>query len=85
MVSVRTSPNLYNYRFPARISLRLQRRQEGQPAGVRDIAWRAQVRLTHRYRRLTARGLQQNKVCVATARELVGFIWSISQQITISN
>lgn len=73
----------WNYRFPARISLQLQKRQEGQPAAIRDIAWRAQSRLSHRYRRLTLRGLQHNKVCVAIARELAGFIWSIGQQITI--
>jgi transposase len=75
----------WNYRFPARISLPLQKRQEGQPAAVRDIAWRAQLRLTHRYRRLTARGLQYNKICVAIARELAGFIWSIAQQVTIGS
>jgi len=75
----------WNYRFPARISLRLQRRQEQQPAAVRDIAWRAQLRLHHRYRRLTARALQPNKVCVAIARELVGFIWSIGQQVIVSH
>ena len=74
----------WNYRFPARISLPLQRRQEGQPAAIRDIAWRAQLRLTQRYRRLSARGLQHNKVCVAIARELAGFVWSIGQQITVS-
>jgi len=73
----------WSYRFPARIGRNLQVRQEGQGAVIRDIAWRAQVRLAHRYRRLTARGLQQNKVCVAIARELAGFIWSIGQQITV--
>jgi transposase len=73
----------WNYRFPARITTVLQKRQEGQPAVVRDIAWRAQLRLNHRYRRLTARGLQHNKACVAIARELAGFIWSVGQQITI--
>jgi transposase len=73
------------YRFPARIGRGLQSRQEGQTATVRDIAWRAQVRLTHRYRRPCESGLQHNKVCVAIARELLGFIWSISQQITIAN
>lgn len=75
----------WNYRFPPRISRGLQIRQEGQPAAVRDIAWKAQVRLTHRYRRLTARGLQHNKVCVAIARELLGFIWSIGQQVKIAH
>jgi transposase len=73
----------WNYRYPARISARLQRRQENQSATVRDIAWRAQLRLNHRYRRLSARGLQHNKTCVAIARELAGFVWSIGQQITI--
>jgi len=73
----------WNYRYPARISERLQKRQENQSAAVRDIAWRAQLRLNHRYRRLTARGLQNNKTCVAIARELAGFVWSIGQQITI--
>jgi transposase len=75
----------WNYRFPARISLPLQKRQEGQPAAIRDIAWRAQLRLTQRYRRLTARGLQHNKVCVAIARELAGFVWSIGQQVTVGS
>ena len=35
----------WNYRFPARISRVLQVRQEGQPKAVREIAWRAQLRL----------------------------------------
>tara|TARA_R110002072_G_scaffold274624_1_gene435455 strand:- start:518 stop:1624 length:1107 start_codon:yes stop_codon:yes gene_type:complete len=72
----------WNYRFPARISRALQVRQEGQPVAVRDIAWRAQLRLCHRYRRLSARGLQHNKVCVAIARELLGFVWDIGQQVS---
>lgn len=75
----------WNYRFPARISVPLQKRQEGQPAVIRDIAWRAQLRLTQRYRRLSARGLQHNKVCVAIARELAGFVWSIGQQVTVGS
>jgi hypothetical protein len=38
--------------------------------------------LCHRYRRLNARGVQHNKVCVAIARELLGFIWDIGQHTT---
>jgi transposase len=71
----------WNYRYPARISRTLQVRQEGQPAAVRDIAWRAQLRLCNRYRRLSARGVQHNKVCVAIARELLGFVWDIGQRV----
>jgi hypothetical protein len=61
----------------------LQKRQEQQPADIRSIAWRAQLRLNHRYRKLSARGVQHNKICVAIARELAGFVWSIGQQVTI--
>jgi len=75
----------WSYRFPPRITLPLQKRQEQQPAAIRAIAWRAQLRLNHRYRRLSARGLPQNKICVAIARELAGFIWSIGQQILIAS
>lgn len=74
----------WNYRFPPRITMPLQKRQEGQPADIRSIAWRAQLRLNHRYRKLKARGVHHNKICVAVARELAGFLWSIGQQVTIS-
>ena len=71
----------WNYRFPARISRILQIRQEGQPKAVRDIAWAAQLRLTHRYRRLSSRKLHPNKICIAIARELAGFVWDIARQV----
>lgn len=71
----------WNYRFPARIGPDLQARQEKQPKSVRDIAWRAQLRLCKRYHRLLARQLQKNKVCVAIARELTGFVWDIARQV----
>ena len=74
----------WNYRFPPRITLPLQKRQEQQPAVIRAIAWRAQLRLNHRYRQLTFRGIQHNKVCVAIARELVRFVWDIGRHVTVS-
>ena len=70
----------WNYRFPAKMSRALQIRQEGQPQAIRKIAWDAQVRLSRRYRALKARRLAHNKVCVAIARELTGFVWSIAQK-----
>lgn len=72
----------WSYRFPARIGILLQRRQEAQSPLICGIAWRAQLRLCHRYRRLRARGLQHNKVCVALARELSGFIWAIGRHVS---
>ena len=71
----------WNYRFPARLSQILQRRQEGQSKAVREIAWRAQLRLARRYRHLLARKLAHNKICVAIARELAGFVWDIARQV----
>jgi hypothetical protein len=59
-------------------------RQQRQPKTLRDIAWCAQLRLTRRFRRLSmGRRLPQNKVCVAIARELAGFVWDIARQVTI--
>jgi transposase len=74
----------WNYRFPARISRILQIRQEGQLKPVRDIAWRAQLRLAHRYRRLSSRKLHHNKICVAIARELCGFLWDIARHVKVA-
>ena len=74
----------WNYRFQARLSRLMHVRQEGQPKVIRDIAWRAQLRLCHRFRRLRSRQLHQNKICVAIARELAGFIWAIAQQVTVA-
>jgi transposase len=71
------------YRFPARIARELQLRNENQPRVLREIAWRAQLRLCQRYRRLSARGLHQNKICTAIARELAGFLWDLARQVTV--
>ena len=66
-----------HYATPPKVSQELSRRQQGQPAQVRAISWRAQNRLHRRYIRLRARRLQRNKVIVAIARELCGFIWEL--------
>jgi len=72
----------WSYRYSARISRVLEVRQQGLPETVRDISWRAQLRLTKRFRHLAmGRRLPQNKVCVAIARELAGFIWDIARQV----
>ncbi len=64
----------WNYRFQPRIGYRAQRRAEHLPQAIRAVAWKAQLRLSARFRRLHARGVHINKVCVAVARELAGFI-----------
>src|SRR5882762_7987843 len=57
-------------------------RQEALPKVVCDIAWKAQLRLTTRFRRLIARGKAKPKVATAIARELTGFIWAIAQEVS---
>lgn len=69
----------WSYRLPARITPIIAKRQDGQTKAVRDIAWKAQVRLCGRYRLLRARGKEPNKVVIAVARELAGFVWAIAR------
>ena len=69
----------WNYRFAPRIGRGAQRRQEGLAETIRALAWKAQLRLTRRFSSLNARGVHHNKVCVAVARELAGFVWAIAR------
>jgi len=73
-----------HYRKPPKVSEQLSRRQQGHPAEVREIAWRAQIRLHTRYKRLKARQLNENKAIVAMARELSSFIWELQNKTSIS-
>ncbi len=65
----------WTYRMKARISRARLGRMEGLAKPVRDIAWKAEVRLCARYRRLSAAGKPANVVTAAIAREMLGFAW----------
>jgi transposase len=69
----------WTYRMSARVSRKLHDRLEPLSAAIRDIAWKAQVRLCARYRRLAAIGKPKVVVTTAIAREMVGFIWAIAR------
>jgi transposase len=71
----------WTYRFPARVSRELLLRQEEQPKPIREIAWKAQLRLCARYRKLARSGKPANVVTAAIARELAGFIWAIARRV----
>ncbi len=71
------------YGFPARVSRHLLKRQEGLPEPVLAIAWKAQVRLCGKFRRLMARGKLRTKVVTAIARELSGFMWAIAREVKV--
>jgi len=74
----------WSYRFPARISREMLLRQENQPKPIRDIAWKGQVRLCSRYRRLARTGKPASIVTTAIARELAGFVWAIARHAAVT-
>ena len=51
------------------------------PQAVRDIAWKAQVHLCARYRKLMAEGKLKAVVVAAIAREMAAFLWAIGQEV----
>ena len=74
----------WHYRESPRVTPIIAQRHEGLPAPVTDIAWKAQLRLNAKYKRLCARHLLKTKVVVAVARELAGFVWAIGREVQTS-
>jgi transposase len=68
----------WTYRSPARVGVAILERNKLLPPPIKEIAWKAQVRLCARYRRLATAGKPVNVVCVAIARELAAFVWAIA-------
>jgi transposase len=68
----------WHYRRAPRLGTTLQRRQQDQSPVVVAIAWKAQQRLHHLWRRLDSqRHMRRTIVAVAVARHLTGFCWAI--------
>jgi transposase len=63
-----------------KVGYELARRQRGQDALVVERAWRCQQRLYQRWQRMAGRGKPQQKIAVACARELAGFVWAIATE-----
>lgn len=74
----------HSYRYEARVSTELQKRQEGLSQEIIDIAWQAQMRLCRRFRRLTQRGKPRSVAVTAIAREMSAYIWSISREVVLT-
>lgn len=74
----------HSYRYSANVSTELQKRQEGLPKVIVDIAWQAQLRLCRRYARLMHRGKHRSVVVAAIAREMIAYIWAIAQEIVLT-
>jgi transposase len=71
----------WTYRHPAGIGDAHQRRQTQLPQKVREIAWKAQVRLCARFRRLMAKGKRTTVATTAIAREIAAFLWDIANHV----
>jgi hypothetical protein len=67
----------HHYRHRPCLSNRQRALQKELDPAVLEIAWKAQLRLSRRYLRLTSKSKPAGKVVTAVARELVGFIWGI--------
>lgn len=70
----------WTYRHPPRVGAKKLYRLEQAPPKVREIAWKAQTRLTACYRMLSGRGKKTTVVCTAIARELAGFMWAVARE-----
>lgn len=71
----------HSYCLFARVSNIMMKRQTELPKTVIEIAWKAQVRLCGRFRKLMKRGKSGAKVIIAIARELAGFMWAIAREV----
>ena len=70
-----------NYRLPPQIGGDLSRRQQNIGADHKEevlkISWKCQQRLYARGRRMAGRLKMKQKIQIALARELCGFVWAI--------
>jgi transposase len=74
----------WHYQHSPRVSPIIAARHEQLPKSVTDIAWKAQLRLNAKFKRLVARRVLKNKAVVAVARELTGFVWAIGREVQTS-
>ena len=66
------------YRGSVKVGNWIHKRRPEIPQPMNDIAWKAQVRLNTRYRKLVGSGKKSNVAITAIARELVGFLWDVA-------
>lgn len=74
----------WNYRNPG-TGAAIKQRRAAAPISVQRIAVKAEARLHEKFKRLMLRRKEPNKVNVAVSRELVGFIWAIGQEMSVSS
>ena len=70
----------WSYRTTPKVGQWMSARTSNVPQEAKDIAWKAQLRLNSRYRKLVGRGKKSNVAVTAVARELVGFMWDLARR-----
>jgi transposase len=75
----------WSYRHPPRVGKTKLARVQAAPPAVREIAWKAQCRLSARFRALRRRGKLPTVAVTAIARELSGFVWAVNRQIVTAS
>jgi len=71
----------WHYQRRSSSGAKVQARRKGKPQVLVDIATKCELRLHRRFQRLTSKGKRSTVAAVAVARELMGFIWAIGQQV----
>jgi transposase len=74
----------WHYQHRPSVGVALTKRRNGQPGRVIAIADKAQQRLCRRFRKLAAEHKPPNKIAVAIARELAGFLWAALQPAPVA-
>lgn len=69
----------WHYQRRATAGPSIRGRRKGQSQALLEIATRCDLRLHHRFTRLTSRGKRSTLAATAVARELMGFIWAVGQ------
>jgi transposase len=71
----------WSYRHPPRVGKDKLAKVAAAPPAAQEIAWKAQSRLSGRFRALVRRGKRPTVVVTAIARELAGFIWALNRSL----
>src|SRR5260370_4423298 len=68
----------WSYQHPPRVGKQKQEKVAAAPRAVREIAWKAQCRLSARYRALTRKGKLKTVAVTAGPRELSPLICAVN-------
>lgn len=71
----------WSYRYPPGVRRALRDRQVGVSPAICEISWSTQTRLYKKYRMMERQGKHKCVIVAAVARELIGFVWAVAQEL----